>query len=210
MVGLHGQRILSHVALLGKPRRKLSWDDLRARLADVGPPDLTDSGPNAEPGGASPTWVAWHEGPSIATVQAAVGDTPGWQWRAVAPSPEPSVPPPAESPTVWVRRSLSRPALAVALVRFYGAHGRYFTTADERGREKFALICDVDDPVRSGYPIVDLIADELLAADSARFAASAQGDVASGPRPHDIDELSDLLRDLNYERLWAEAYKAVG
>lgn len=201
------------VSLLGRPRRKLSWDDLAQRLRAVGPDDLTFFHDETT------TWVSWHEGPSIASVQAAVGDTIGWEWRSVAPSTEPSLPPSAAEmaqsgaqpagprptgPVLWVRRSLSVPALATALVRFYGAHGRYFTTADERWRERFALVCDVDDPAVSGYPIVDEITSKLL-----EHHQAMSGDAAGGGQLHPIDVLSDNLRALGYENLWAEAYKVV-
>ena len=107
-----------------------------------------------------------------------------------------------------MRRSLSVPALATALVRFYGAHGRYFTTGDERWRERFARICDVDDPAVSGFPIVDEIASKLL--DHHRTAHGPSSNAAttpSGEERHPIDALSDSLRSLGYENLWAEAYK---
>jgi hypothetical protein len=178
------------VSLLGRPRRKLGWGDLSAHIASVGPADLTASTDE-------PCWVRWHEGPAIATVVALVGDTPGWEWRAVSPAIEPSEPPPGDGGVIWVRRSLSRQALAVALVRFYGAMGRHFTTDDERGRQRFAEICDHDDPALSGYPIVDHVAAALL--------RSPQTD----PAMSHIDELSAALKSIGYERLWSEAFKAI-
>ncbi|MGD9792551.1 MAG: hypothetical protein AB7V43_03625 [Acidimicrobiia bacterium] len=194
------------MSLLGRPRRKLSWDDLAHRLRDVGPGDLQLFHDD------TCTWISWHEGPSIATVQAAVGDTIGWEWRSVAPSTEPSLPPsvtevaaPSGAAVLWVRRSLSVPALATALVRFYGAHSRYFTTGDERWRERFAVICDVDDPAVSGFPIVDEIAARLLDHHHANTGAAGSDDEPL----HPIDALSNSLRALGYENLWAEAYKVV-
>jgi hypothetical protein len=156
----------------------------------VGPSDLTVST-------GEPCWVRWHEGPAIATLMDLVGETPGWEWRSVSPAVEPSEPPVGEAGVLWARRSLSRQALAVALVRFYGAMGRHFTTEDERGRQRFAEICDCDDPAVSRYPIVDHIADALLAAPQA------------DPSATHIDELSAALRAIGYERLWAAAFKAV-
>jgi hypothetical protein len=181
------------VALLVKPRRKPNWSQVTERLRAIGPADLTCSDD------LDPRWVHWHEGPSIATVQAAAGELLGWEWRAVAPAVTPSQPPETGASTLWVRRSLSIPALAVAVVRFYGARGRYFTVADERGHQGFAEICDTDDPARSGYPIVDAIAAMLVeAVDPARLPVGGE-----------IDALSARLRELGYERLWAAAYRAV-
>jgi hypothetical protein len=171
------------MSLLGRPRRKLTWTDLTARLGEVGPTDLVTS---PEPG-----WVAWHDGPGVSTVLGRLGETVGWEW-AVAPTDAVPGSVPTESGIVFVHRSLSPPALAVALVRFYGAHGRYFSSTDERGREQFARICDADDPQRSGYAIVDAIADAVLAAHDAEPS---------------LDELSATMRRLGYEALWADAFK---
>lgn len=181
--------------LLGRPGRKLSWDELRARLAAVLPAGAEVSDDPAS------TWVRWHEGPSVSAVQQAVGETPGWEWRAVVPDPEPSLPPVSETPTVWVRRSYSPRALMVALVRFYGSEGRYFTLDDERGRARFAALLDEDDPATCGYPIVEDIVEQC-------FALADPGPLPDGPVPV-IDALSGRLRRLGYEKLWAEAFKRV-
>ena len=134
-------------------------------------------------------------------MQDRVGDLAGWEWRAVSPACSPSEPPDSGTNVVWIRRSFSPRALAVALVRFYGSKGRYFNTADERGREAFAQLCDVDDPAMSGYPIVDAIADALLGTTDPDPAAARLGDT--------VDDLSAKLHRLGYERLWAEAFKNV-
>ena len=178
--------------ILGRPGRKPSWADLRPRLLDAAGPGASVSDDEGLP------WVAWHEGPSIATVQAAAGETPGWEWAAMAPDVEVPLPPPSTTPVIWVRRSYSVRALATGLVRFHAAHGRIFTTADQRGRETFARLVDVDDPARSGYPIVDLMVDLLLD----RPDPDPQPPTGSA-----IDDLAGKLRRLGYDNLWAVAYK---
>jgi hypothetical protein len=178
------------VTLLGKPRRKATWDDLQSRFAAVVPGASFGAG----------TWVAWRDGPSIATVQARVGDTPGWEWRAVSPSTEAAMPPETDAPTLWMRRSISEGALARGLVRFYAAHNRYFTTDQDRYWQRFADICDEDEPPPVTYPIVEHITAELLA------TPDPGGELLGDP----IDRLSARLRSLGYERLWASAYRNVG
>ena len=150
--------------------------------------------------GDDPPSLAWHDGPAVATVREAVGELAGWAWtreRSFGPSGEA---PPTKAPTLEVRRTFSERALAVALVRFYGARGRYFTTADAAGADAFDALLDVDDPARSGYPIVDAVTDLLLAADA----------VAAAPGTDRIDALSARLRAAGYENLWAVAYRRVG
>ncbi|MGE0877765.1 MAG: hypothetical protein AB7L13_00620 [Acidimicrobiia bacterium] len=190
------------MALLGRPSRKPTWADLRDRFAALSPsllPPDTEFGPLDHP--AQPAWVRWHNGPAISSVQAAIGEVPGWQWRAVAPALTPGMPPAAAEPlTLWIRRSFSPRALAVGLVRFYASQNRHFTLDDERGREPFALLLDVDEPEVSGYPIVEGIVDRLLAAPD---VDPVDDDIAV------IDALSHKLRRLGYDNLWAEAYKAV-
>jgi hypothetical protein len=185
------------MALLPRPGRRESWEALRLRL-------LAAAGPGATASEDGVSWVAWHEGPSIAMVQEAVGSTPGWQWAAVAPALRASMPPPAEpgsTPTIWVRRSFSDRALAVALVRFYGSAGRYFTTADERHREPFARLLDVADPASAArYPIVEAITTLLL---------ERQDPDPVPPTGDAVDDLSDKLRHLGYENLWAIAFHRV-
>lgn len=188
------------------PSRKPSWPDVRGRVAVA--LERARPGLAVRFGEEGPHWVAWHEGPSITTVAALVGELTGWQWAAVAPTAEPAEPPvgPAgQAQTLWVRRSLSERAIASSLVRFYGARGRYFRTTDAaRYREAFAAICDVDDPSRSGYPIVDAVVDLLLGA-GATHSAGHGGGAPGDP----IDELSARLERLGYDNLWARAYAQV-
>ena len=150
--------------------------------------------------GDDPPSLAWHDGPAVATVQAAVGELPGWVWTRDRSYGPPGEAPPTKAATLEVRRSFSDGALAVALVRFYGAKGRHFTTADAAGADDFDALLDVDDPARSGYPIVDAVADLLLAAEEVELPPGA-------PR---IDALSARLRAVGYEKLWAVAYRQVG
>jgi hypothetical protein len=181
------------MSLLGKPRRKPAWADLAGRLAGAIPAAELSTDDQL-------TWVAWHEGPSIATVQEAVGDVPGWEWRAVAPSTAPTLPPPATTSTIWVRRSFSRPNLASAVVRYHGAYGRPFNSNDERGRQRLADLLDHDLPAPQQYPIVELVAHWLLERDDPAPATT---------EPPELDGLAEKLRRLGYDRLWAEAYKLV-
>jgi hypothetical protein len=182
------------MSLLGKPRRKPTWADLGARF------DSTVPGSQHSTDGDA-TWVAWHEGPSIATVQEAMGEIPGWEWRAVAPATEPALPPPATGSVIWVRRSFDRATLASAIVRYQAAYNRTFHSGDERGRQRLADLLDHDLPATVHYPIVDLVAKWLLESDAVP---------ATDPPPEtELDELSEKLRVLGYDRLWAEAYKLV-
>ena len=182
------------MSLLGKPRRKPTWDDLCNRFAEAVPGSHHSTDKDL-------TWLAWHEGPSIATVQAAVGETPGWEWRAVAPATEPAMPPPGAASTIWVRRSFDRETLAAAIVRYQGAYGRPFNSGNERGRQRLADLLDHDLPASQHYPIVELVAQWLLESDD-----TAPTDEALAT---ELDELAEKLRRLGYDRLWAEAYKLV-
>lgn len=182
------------MSLLGRPKRKLPWSEVRLRFSDVLPEAKLSDGP---------AWVAWHEGPSIASIQAAVGDLTGWQWKAVTPGLVAAMPPDSDGSTVWMRRSLGSAALARGLVRFYAAHNRYFTTDQERYWQRFADICDEDVPAPVAYPLIDHITDALLTLPDPDSSAD-------DPDADEIDRLSARLRRHGYERLWAEAYKSVG
>jgi len=182
---------------IGGPRRKPSAEDLVARVALA----VTDLRPGLEvTSGLRPSpWIGWHLGPAITSVQSAVGEVSGWSWAAVAPALDPAEPP-AGRDTLWIRRSFSERALATAVVRFYGMHSRYFSTAEERYRADIAAICDVDDPERSGYPIVDAVVDLLL----------ERPDPSPGPATGNVlDDLAAKMRRLGYENLWAVAYSRV-
>jgi len=182
------------MSLLGKPRRKPTWRDLGQRfdIAVPGSHHSTEDGP---------TWLAWHEGPSIASVQAAVGDIPGWEWRAVAPATQPALPPPGPGSIIWVRRSFEMTTLATAVVRYHGAYGRPFNSGDERGRQRLADLLDHDLPDGPRYPIVELVTRWLL--------ESADPEPSTEPAASELDGLAQKLRHLGYDRLWAEAYKQV-
>jgi hypothetical protein len=181
------------MSLLGRPRRKLPWTELRERFLVV----LPDAKCSDEP-----AWVAWHEGPSIASVQEAMGELPGWQWKAVRPGLSVPLPPGDEGSILWMRRSLGTASLGRAVVRFYAAHNRYFTTDQDRYWQRFADICDHDVPAPISYPIIEHITEALLTLpDPDPSADDASAD--------EIDRLSARLRRHGYERLWAEAFKAV-
>jgi hypothetical protein len=156
---------------LGRRSAPLSLDDAVSRLRDAGVEPVVEDG--------APV-VTWTDGPSVVTVAARVGELSGWEW-----STEPG------ERVVLVRRTFSTRSLATALVRFYGSKGRYYTSSDERGLAAFSELLEVDDPERSGYPIVDTVVDLFL---------ELTDEVA------DVDSLSDALRRARYERLWEKAY----
>jgi hypothetical protein len=193
--------MLGRMSLLGKPRRKPTWADLTVRLTEAvaGATCSIDD---------SATWVEWHEGPSIATVQARVGEAPGWEWRAVAPGTDPALPPPTTASTIWVRRSFERPTLAAAVVRYQAAYGRVFNSSDERGRQRLADLLDQDLPSAQHYPIVELVAQWLLDAPDTSDAP-VDAPVDTPVEATELDELATKLRRLGYDRLWAEAYRLV-
>ncbi|MCU1343893.1 MAG: hypothetical protein JWL70_159 [Acidimicrobiia bacterium] len=183
------------MSLLGKPRRKPLWADLGPRFIAAVPTAQCSSGDSDS------TWVAWHEGPSIATVQAAVGEVPGWEWRAVAPAADPALPPPSTGSVIWVRRSFDHTTLASAIVRYQAAYNRAFNSGDERGRQRLADLLDHDLPSPQRDPIVELVAQWLLEFDDPQPPVE--------PPATELDGLAEKLRHLGYDRLWAEAYKQV-
>lgn len=189
---------------LGRPSRKPTPEEVRERLLVVSG-ELAHAGLEVGDDDGVP-WVAWCDGPAVATVQAAAGELTGWEWIATMPDVEAGPARPEPAGRVWARRAYTERALVTGLVRFYGMRSRYFTTADERYFEEFVGVLDTDDPARSGYPIVDAVVDAALAApDPDPVAATA--DRAAGAAT--IDVLSARLRRIGYERLWAQAYKAV-
>lgn len=131
--------------------------------------------------------VRWQDGPSTAAVRVAAGEVPGWSWEG------------SGDRRLRAERSYSDAAIARALVRFYGSQGRHYDPDDERRREAFVTLLDVDDPGRSGYPVVDAIADLLL----------LEADRSAEPGDDRVRTLSDRLRDAGYERLWAVAIDRV-
>lgn len=148
--------------------------------------------------------VSWHDGPAPTSVAGAIGDVPGWELAPVAPGDgrpweEPDA---AAGPTVWLDRSLSERALATAVVRFQASTGRPYSSGAARDRQPFLLICDADDPARSGYPLVDAMAD-LLLAEPAPGVAPERGLVT------DADRLAWRLEAAGYDRLWAVAWSTV-
>ena len=143
--------------------------------------------------------LTWTDGPAPSTVAAHLGDLPGWDLAAVIPGFDAPPGPPPSRPTVWLRRRLSEPALAVAVVRFQGSAGRPYWSGSKRDQQPFLLICDTGDPARSGYPMVDVLAELLLAepqptGDPPRTLAT------------EADALSWRLEAAGYDRLWSVAW----
>ncbi|GAC1594810.1 MAG: hypothetical protein NVS3B21_17200 [Acidimicrobiales bacterium] len=176
-----------------------SWAEVREALQDAAMryPDATFeiAGPDAVPA------VSWTDGPAGETFVDAVGDLPGWTLRAGDPGGAVSVP----GPVLYVRRDLSDAALAVAVIRFYGAQGRHWSSSEgTTGREAWRAVTQIDDPARSGYPIPDTMAALLLDAPAPEGIAFPSGDTASR-----ADAMAAKLAGVGYEKLWAVAFAAV-
>jgi hypothetical protein len=172
------------IRFLGRRGAPLPLDEVVARLHEAGLDPVVDGGVPI---------VAWVDGPAVATVAARVGDVTGWQWgRDIGENVGENI---AEN-IIVARRSFSVRSVATALVRFYGSEGRHYSSEDERRRPIFDALLEIDDPARSGYPIVDAVVELLL----------AQPDLPTEP---DVDALSAALRAARYERLWEQAYVAV-
>ena len=142
--------------------------------------------------------VRWHDGPAEASVAEAVGELPGWRFAVALAGPDGAGAPDGDdrrSP-IWLRRTFSDEALAVAVVRFQASGVRPFDSTREGAEARLRDLLDVDDPATSGYPLTDTMAALLL---------------ADPPAPDDdsptrADAWSRRLTELGYDRLWNRAY----
>jgi hypothetical protein len=137
--------------------------------------------------------IAWHDGPAPSAVTEVVGGLVNWEVRGVRTAPERP-----GAPAVLLDRSLSDAALAVAVVRFAGSHPRPYDSSRPAAVEDLGGLLDVDDPARSGYPVVDRMAELLL--------ERRPSDVAD-PDASPADHLAAALTALGYDALWAVAWK---
>ncbi|MBL8775697.1 MAG: hypothetical protein JNK12_07195 [Acidimicrobiales bacterium] len=142
--------------------------------------------------------IRWHDGPAEASVAEAVGELPGWRFAVALAGPDGAGAPAGDdrrSP-IWLRRTFSDEALAVAVVRFQASAVRPFDSTREGAEARLRDLLDVDDPATSGYPLTDTMAALLL---------------ADPPAPDDVsptraDAWSRRLTELGYDRLWNRAY----
>lgn len=143
--------------------------------------------------------LSWHDGPSEASVAGVVGELPGWRLLVALSDPD-SVAQAIEDgdrrTPVWLRRSFSDEALAVAVVRYQASTVRPYDSARPGAEAKLRDLLDIDDPSSSGYPLTDAMATLLL---------------ADAPDPDDdqptrADAWSRRLTALGYDRLWNRAY----
>jgi hypothetical protein len=101
------------------------------------------------------------------------------------------------APAVLLDRELSDAALAVAVVRFAGSNPRPYDSGNPKAVETLGRLLDEDDPARSGYPVVDRMAELLL----------EQGDrEAAGTGASRADHLAAALTALGYDALWRVAW----
>ena len=176
-----------------------SWSEVREALRDAAGhyPDVVFeiAGPDAVPA------VSWMDGPAGETFVDAVGELPGWTLMAGDPGGDVSV----SGPVLYVRRDLSDAALAVAVVRFYGAQGRHWSSSEgTAGREAWRAVTQIDDPARSGYPIPDTMAALLLDEPDPEGIVRSAHDTMSR-----ADAMAAKLAGVGYEKLWAVAFAAV-
>jgi hypothetical protein len=137
--------------------------------------------------------VAWHDGPAPTAVAELVGGLVNWEVRGARTPPERP-----GATAVLLDRSLSDAALAVAVVRYAGSHPRPYDSDRPQAVEDLGHLLDVDDPGRSGYPVVDRMAELLL---------ERRPPDASGPDASPADRLAAALTALGYDALWAVAWK---
>lgn len=171
------------------------WPEVRGHLVDAGGrfPDTAFAVAALDEIPA----VSWTDGPAGETFVDVVGELPGWTLVAGDPGGDVAM----AGPTLFVRRDLSERAAAVAVVRFYAAHGRHWSAAEgPAGREAWRALVNVDDPARCGFPIPDMIAGLLL-------DAPDPGALPVGASTEEV--LAAKLAAVGYEKLWAVAFAAV-
>lgn len=143
--------------------------------------------------------VTWHDGPAEATVAGVVGELPGWRLVvALDATDAAAVAAEDRRQPLWLRRTFSDEALAVAVIRYQASSVRPYDSAREGAEAVLRDLLDVDDPARSGYPLTDAMADLLL----------ADPPPADDGSPTRADAWSRRLTDLGYDRLWNQAYAA--
>lgn len=143
--------------------------------------------------------LSWHDGPSEASVAGVVGELPGWRLLVALSDPDSvaqAIDDGDRRTPVWLRRSFSDEALAVAVVRYQASTVRPYDSARPGAEAKLRDLLDIDDPSSSGYPLTDAMATLLL---------------ADAPDPDDdqptrADAWSRRLTALGYDRLWNRAY----
>ena len=173
---------------------KRPWPEVRAAIEAASATRFPDAGVVVD----DEQSVRWHDGPAEASVAEAVGELPGWRF-AVALEGHGAAGVPGDddrrSP-IWLRRSFSDEALAVAVVRFQASAVRPYDSSREGSEARLRDLLDVDDPARSGYPITDAMAALLL----------ADPPVDDDASPTRADAWSRRLTELGYDRLWNQAY----
>lgn len=141
--------------------------------------------------------VSWHDGPAEATVAAAVGELPGWRLVvALDATDAAAVAAEDRRQPLWLRRTFSDEALAVAVIRFQASSVRPYDSSRDGAEAALRDLLDVDEPARSGYPLTDAMADLLLADPPA----------ADEDAPTRADAWARRLTELGYDRLWNRAY----
>jgi len=144
--------------------------------------------------------LAWHDGPAEATVAGVVGELPGWRLVAALHSTDAAaVAAEDRRQALWLRRSFSDEALAVAVIRYQASSIRPYDSTRDGAEAALRDLLDVDDPAQSGYPITDAMAALLLA------DPPASDDVS----PTRADAWARRLTALGYDRLWNRAYAEV-
>jgi len=181
--------------LRSRPERP-AWPDLRARLLAVAAEQFPATA-FAVSGADDDAVVRWTDGPGPDTLVGALGDLP--DWILVAGAPADDIDPSA--PVLHLDRTLSDPALAVAIVRFYASQGRHWSSSEGAvGRDAWRTLTGIDDPAPSGYPIADAVARLLV----------GEPDPPGLPHgPNRAEVLSAKLAAVGYERLWAIAFAEV-
>jgi hypothetical protein len=139
--------------------------------------------------------LAWRDGPAASTVAATVLPIVNWEVRTRAQPPE------RPGPAVLVARTFSAEALAVAVVRYRGSSVRPYDSSDPAAVAKLSGLLEVDDPGRSGYPVVDAMAALLL------DAPDPGVDLPLDASP--ADRLAAKLTALGYDALWNRAWSTV-
>lgn len=141
--------------------------------------------------------LAWHDGPAEATVAGVVGELPGWRLVVALDATDlAAVTAEDRRQPLWLRRTFSDEALAVAVIRFQASSVRPYDSTREGAEAALRDLLDVDEPVRSGYPLTDAMAALLL----------ADPPPADDATPTRADAWSRRLSDLGYDRLWNQAY----
>lgn len=142
--------------------------------------------------------IGWHDGPAEASVAEAVGELPGWRFAVDLEGGDgdgATGDDDRRSP-IWLRRTFSDEALAIAVVRFQASAVRPYDSTRDGAESRLRDLLDVDDPAVSGYPLTDAMAALLLADPPAADDAS----------PTRADAWSRRLTALGYDNLWNQAY----